>query len=381
MKKIVLTILSVLILLTLGYYFLNKEVDNTKVEKAITLEDKDVEKSIFKKYYSKAIKTVDKMSLEEKVGQLFLVRYEYDDTAYLSNFYPGGYILFAKDFENHTLDSIKSELKEVNEKSKYPLILGVDEEGGYVTRVSRFKNFREEKFKSPKEYYTEGGYPLLEKTEKEKATLLKEIGLNLNLAPVADISTNPNDFIYSRSFGEDALKTSEFVKNMVKYSNKNKINSCLKHFPGYGNNIDTHTGIAIDNRIYTEIEEGYLPFKSGIEENVPAVLISHNIINSIDNTYPSSLSKKVINELRDKLNFTGIIMTDDLAMDAVKSYVSEGRAATMAINAGCDMIITSDFMTMKNEVIESVKNKKIKESTLNKAVIRVMAWKYYSKIM
>lgn len=381
MKKIVLIILSILILLTLGYYFLDKEVDDTKVEKLITLEDKDVEKSIFKKYYSKAIKTVDKMSLEEKVGQLFLVRYEYDDTTYLSNFYPAGYILFAKDFENHTLESIKSELKEVNEKSKYPLILGVDEEGGYVTRVSRFKNFREEKFKSPKEYYTEGGYPLLEKTEKEKAALLKELGLNLNLAPVADISTNPNDFIYSRSFGEDALKTSEFVKNMVKYSNKNKINACLKHFPGYGNNVDTHTGIAIDNRSYTEIEEGYLPFKSGIEENVPAVLISHNIINSIDNTHPSSLSKKVIDELRDKLKFSGIIMTDDLAMDAVKSYVSEGRAATMAINAGNDMIITSDFMTMKNEVIESVKNKEIKESTLNKAVIRVMAWKYYSKIM
>lgn len=381
MKKIVLTILSILILLTLGYYFLNKEVDNTKVEKIITLEDKDVEKSIFKKYYSKAIKTVDKMSLEEKVGQLFLVRYEYDDTTYLSNFYPAGYILFAKDFENHTLESIKSELKEVNEKSKYPLILGVDEEGGYVTRVSRFKNFREEKFKSPKEYYTEGGYPLLEKTEEEKATLLKEIGLNLNLAPVADISTNPNDFIYSRSFGEDALKTSEFVKNMVKYSNKNKINACLKHFPGYGNNVDTHTGIAIDNRSYTEIEEGYLPFKSGIEEDVPAVLISHNIINSIDNTHPSSLSKKVIDELRDKLKFSGIIMTDDLAMDAVKSYVSEGRAATMAINAGNDMIITSDFMTMKNEIIESVKDKEIKKSTLNKAVIRVIAWKYYSKIM
>lgn len=382
MKKIVLTILSILILLTLGYYFLNKEVDDTKVEKIITLEDKDVEKSIFKKYYSKAIKTVDKMSLEEKVGQLFLVRYEYDDTTYLSDFYPAGYILFAKDFENHTLESIKSELKEVNEKSKYPLILGVDEEGGYVTRVSRFKNFREEKFKSPKEYYTEGGYPLLEKTEEEKATLLKEIGLNLNLAPVADISTNPNDFIYSRSFGEDALKTSEFVKNMVKYSNKNKINACLKHFPGYGNNKDTHTGIAIDERSYETFEnEDYLPFKAGIKENVPTILVSHNIVKVMDDKYPASLSKKVITELREKLKFSGIIMTDDLEMEAVKSYVTEGKAATMAINAGNDMIITSNFESMKDEVINSYNNKEITDETLNKAVIRIISWKYYSNIM
>ena len=169
---------------------------------------------------------------------------------------------------------------------------------------------------------------------------------------------------------------------MVSYANNNDINSCLKHFPGYGNNIDTHTGIAIDERSYDSFKENdFLPFEAGIEEGVPCVLIAHNVVKSMDPNYPASLSKKVINELRNTLNFTGIIMTDDLAMDAVKSYVEGGKAATLAINAGNDMIITSDFMTMYKEVLASVENKEITINTLNKAVIRIIAWKYYSGIM
>lgn len=386
MKKLLILIL-IIGLGVGGYFYFNQDIIskkevNKKNEKVITLKDEDIKNSIFKKYYNEAIKVVDKMTTEEKVGQLFLVRYAYEDTEYLCDFNPGGYILFAKDFENHNKESMKQELTGVNEKNKYPLILGVDEEGGFVTRVSRFSEFRSEKFKSPKEYYLEGGYELVEKIENEKAKLLKDLGLNLNLAPVADISTNENDFIYSRAFGKNAEETADFVSKMVSYANNNDINSCLKHFPGYGNNIDTHTGIAIDERSYDNFKNNdFLPFEAGIKENVPSILISHNIVKCMDSNYPASLSKKVINELRNTLNFTGIIMTDDLAMDAVKSYVEGGKAATLAINAGNDMIITSDFMTMYKEVLTSVENKEITINTLNKAVIRIIAWKYYSGIM
>ena len=384
MKKILL-ILLIICLGIGGYFYFNpsKELDNKKEEKkVITLKDEDVKASLFKKYYNKAIKTVDEMTLEEKVGQLFLVRYNYADTEYLSNFNPGGYILFAKDFENHTKESMRKELNEVNSKNKYPLILGVDEEGGFVTRVSRFSEFRSEKFKAPKDYYEEGGEILLEQTEEEKGKLLKNIGINLNLAPVADVSTNENDFIYNRTFGRNAVETSKLIKKMVSVANGVHINSCLKHFPGYGNNVDTHTGIAIDERDYESFKNNdFLPFEAGIKENVPSVLISHNVVKCMDDKYPASLSKNVINELRNTLKFTGIIMTDDLAMDAVKAYVEDGKAATLAINAGNDMIITSDFMTMYKEVLESVKNKEINIDTINKAVIRIIAWKYYSNIM
>ena len=385
MKKII-SLIIVIIILLVGFYIIEnkygllekKNLSSNKTKKKY----KEISDGIFKDYYKQAQDMVDEMTIEEKIGQLFLVRYEKNDTTYLNNFYPGGYILFAKDFNNHTKEQMAKELKDLQGISKYPLILGVDEEGGYVTRVSRYPAYRSEKFKSPRDYYLEGGYDLLEQTEKEKAELLKSIGLNLNLAPVADISTNEDDFIYIRTFGEDADKTSEYVTKMVGYANSNKINSTLKHFPGYGNNTDTHTGVAIDKREYSAFEENdYKPFEAGIKANVPSILISHNIVTCLDENTPSSLSSKVIGELRNKLGFTGIIMTDDLAMDAVKEYVDNGKAATMAINAGNDMIITSDFMSMKNELINSVKSKEISEDTINKAVTRVIAWKYYSGLL
>ena len=370
-SKIFLLLISITLLVACTTEQETKE--DKKEEKVI------VEKGIFKDYYKEARKVVETMTTKEKVGQLFLVRYNASDIEYLSNFYPGGYILFAKDFENHTKDSIKKEIDKDQSLNKYPLIMGVDEEGGFVTRVSRFTNFRGERFSSPRAYFDQGGYQLVEQTEKEKADLLKSIGINLNLAPVADISTDPNDFINNRAFGKGTAETSEFIKNMVGYANKNKINSCLKHFPGYGNNVDTHTGIAIDERSYDNfVNNDYKPFEAGIKEGVPSVLVSHNVIKAIDPDYPASLSKKVIDELRNKLDFSGIIMTDDLAMDAVKSYVEDGKAATLAINAGNDMIITSDFLTMKNEVIASVEDGTIKEETLDEAVTRIIAWKYYS---
>lgn len=384
-KKYLKSLLLVIIVIGVVFISYNEVLNNKNViENKINIMNNDEYKNIddykiFKKYYKKAVKTVKNMSLKEKVGQLFLVRYNKDDVEYLSNFYPGGYILFAKDFQNNTKEQMKKEIETDQKESKFPLIMAVDEEGGYVTRVSRFKQYRDEKFLSPRTYYNQGGYALVEQIEKEKATLLKDLGINLNLAPVSDISTSSNDFIYSRAFQGNTEDTSNFVKNMVKYANNNKINSCLKHFPGYGNNKDTHTGIAIDERSYEEIENNdYKPFIAGIEENVPSILVSHNIVKSIDSEYPASLSKKVNDELRNKLNYTGIIMTDDLAMDAVKEYVSNNTSATLAVNAGNDMIITSDFLTMKNEVLNSVEEGKIQEETIDNAVTRVIAWKYYS---
>jgi len=365
-----------------SYFLPVKETVNKINNKQDNLiKDKTIEKSIFKNSYQKARKIVSKMTIKEKVGQLFLVRYNYDDVNYLSNYYPGGYLLFAKDFENHTKKEMIDEINKVQSSSKYPLIMAVDEEGGFVTRISRFPAYRSEKFKSPRDYYQEGGFSLLEETEKEKAELLKELGLNLNLAPVADVSTNENDFIYSRSFGENATKTADYVKKMVEYANNNKIGSCLKHFPGYGNNVDTHTGIAIDERKYEDIKNNdYLPFEAGIKANVPFILVSHNIVKSIDEEYPASLSNKVINELRVNLGYTGIIITDDLAMDAVKEYVDNNNAATLAINSGNDMIITSDYVKMFNEVVSGLEDKTIREETINKAVLRIVAWKLENKL-
>ena len=384
MKKLIL-ILVLVGLIGVGIFSYKSFSDNSKNINSENIIDKKIvndeviikKKDLFEDYYDEALNMMETMSLEEKIGQLFLVRYDkYSAISEINNYYTGGYLLFAKDFNNHTKESISSEISNLQNNSKYPLIIAVDEEGGYVTRVSRYSNFRDEIFFAPKYYYELGGYELLSQIEDEKAKLLLSLGINLNLAPVADISVDPSDFIYNRSFGMDAVSTATFISNMVGYANNAGISSSLKHFPGYGNNVDTHTGIAIDNRSYEDfINNDFLPFKSGIENKIPTILVSHNIINCIDNSYPASLSEKVISELRNTLDFSGIVMTDDLAMDAVKSYVVDGKAATLAINAGNDLIITSDFVNMYNEVLTAVNNGEISLEKINNSVRRILAWK------
>ena len=383
MKKF---IISIIILLLVGvgvYLYFNNDNDIKNVTNKIKdtkkeIEFKDVSNSIFKDNYDKAYNKMKKMSIEEKVGQLFLVRYDNSMTSEYSKYFPSGYVLFSRDFNGQTKESIKEELDNID--SNIPLTFAVDEEGGFVTRVSRYINFRNDKFLSPRSYYDQGGYDLVKKMEKEKAELLLSIGINLNLAPVADVSTNPNDFIYNRSFGLNAEETSTFIKNMVEYSNEFGISSCLKHFPGYGNNVDTHTGSATDNRSYeTFTSSDYLPFIAGIKEKVPMILVSHNIVTSIDDEVPASLSIKIHEELRDKLKFSGIIITDDLDMSAIKDNYQDG--AVMAVNSNNDLIITSDFINDYNKVLFAYKNKIIDEKTIDRAVTRIIAWKYSYKIM
>ncbi len=367
----------VILLVVMFVFFISGNTKNKGNSPIDKIED-EVNLDLFGDYYPQAERIVNEMSLEEKVGQLFLVRHDSSTVLEeLDHYYPGGYIFFARDFEGEDKNSFRERINSYQKKSKVPLIVAVDEEGGSVTRVSRFSSFRTEKFLSPSAIYNEGGYELLEKTEEEKAKLLLSLGINLNLAPVADVSTNPEDYIYNRSFKMDAKKTSEYIKNMVEYANEAGISSSLKHFPGYGNNVDTHTGVAIDMRSYESfVDNDYLPFQSGIEARVPTILFSHNVIHCIDSEYPASLSLKMHKELREKLGFTGIIITDDLAMDAVKSYVEDSSAATLAVNSLNDIIITSDFITMYNEVLNHVKEGKIDMEKINMAAKRIIAWKY-----
>ena len=380
MKKILMILVSVLVIGCLVFIWkdelFGKKVDNNSSNLNDVKKD-NVSTELFGKYYDTASKIMKDMTLEEKIGQLFLVRYDKNlASSWVSDYYPGGFVMFAKDFANQTKDSIKEEIDNLQSISKIPLVIAVDEEGGYVTRVSRYSNFRDSKFLSPREYYDTGGEELLEKTEKEKATLLLSTGINLNLAPVADVSVNSNDFINNRTFNRDARDTAVLIGKMVNYANEVGISSSLKHFPGYGNNVDTHTGVAIDERSYENfLENDYLPFKEGIKNRVPTVLVSHNIINCIDSRYPATLSKKVITELREKLNFSGVVITDDLSMDAVNSYVEDGSAAVLAVNAGDDLIITSDFVKMYDEVYQAVTDKKIDIKTIDQAVKRNIAWK------
>lgn len=348
------------------------EANSTNTEK-----NEDVSNELFAQYYETAEKIMQDMSIEEKVGQMFLVRYPDSGVIeQIKNETPGGYILFGKDFDNETKESILEELTEEQEASKIGLIFGVDEEGGTVVRVSSHKAFRNSKFKSPQEIWKQGQLPAILEDSKEKSELLKSIGLNMNLAPVVDVPTKSSSFIYDRSYGRGAEKTATYTSELIKTMNEDNMISVMKHFPGYGDNEDTHTGIAVDERPYTTFETNdFLPFKSGIEAGGPCILVSHNIVKSMDENKPSSLSENVHKILREDLNFSGIVMTDDLAMDAVKSYVENGEAAVQAVLAGNDIIISSDFVSQKQEILKAIQEKKINEDIINKAVRRIISMK------
>lgn len=318
------------------------------------------------------------MTVEEKVGQMFFVRCP--DTGAVeavSQYKLGGYILFGRDFKDKTAEQVRNDISSYQSASGVPLLIGTDEEGGTVVRASSNPNLFSHRGLSPQVLFAEGGMDSIIQDARQKSVTLLGLGVNVNLAPVADVSTDPNDFIYDRSFGQDAQATAEYVSNVVKTMDAEGIGSVLKHFPGYGNNVDTHTGVAIDERPYETFQTSdYLPFTAGIQAGADAVLVSHNVMSCVDNQLPASLSPAVHNELHSTLGFQGVIMTDDLAMDAVAAYAGDQSPAVMAVKAGNDMIITTDFQTQIPEVVQAVKSGEIDEAQIDQSVTRILQWKY-----
>ncbi|SHO43455.1 glycoside hydrolase family 3 protein [Anaerocolumna xylanovorans] len=328
-------------------------------------------------YEARATEIASDMTLAEKVGQMFFVRLRKDTGIKdVSDYRLGGYILFGDDFKDETKTSIKKMLNSYQEASSIPMLIGVDEEGGTVNRLSKYSAFRSSPFESPIDLYKKGGFEAIQADTKEKADLLLSLGINVNLAPVSDVSTNPSDFIYKRSFGKDAKATANYVKTVVLEMKQDKIGSTLKHFPGYGNNVDTHTGVATDTRKYEQfVKNDFLPFEAGIKAGADSILVSHNIVTCLDKDHPASLSSAVHDVLRDTLGFEGVIMTDDLSMDAIKDYTSDDNAAVLAIKAGNDLLIASNFDTQIPAVLDALKKGTIKEERIDASVIRILIWK------
>ena len=323
------------------------------------------------------------MSLEEKVGQIFFVRCpERKAAEKIAEYHFGGVLLFTRDFQNSgggwlTVEAFVEKVAGFQEAASVPLLIGVDEEGGTVARASRNPNLFPEKFKSPQEVYANGGLETVARDAAAKSEGLLSYGINVNFAPVADVCVESGDFMYERSFGRDAEATAEFVRTVVMEMDLAGIGSVLKHFPGYGNNADTHTGIAIDERPYSQfLEEDFQPFRTGIEAGAGSVLVSHNIVTCMDENLPASLSGEVHRVLREELEFEGVILTDELAMDAVNGYARDGSAAVLAVLAGNDMIVTTDFEKQIPLVVDAVRTGLIDEEIIDTAVRRVLGWKY-----
>ena len=336
---------------------------------------------LFEDYYEKADNFIKNMTLEQKVSQMFFPQMTPDPSSHyedISTITPGGYLFFAYNFRGSETD-IKNYIYHMQSLSKkaieLPLGILVDEEGGIVTRVSYHQ--RDEPFPSPQSIYNESGIEGILKIDQEKRDLLRKFLVNVNLAPVADISYNPKDMIYKRTLGRNATTTADYIaKDVESYVNDN-FTCCAKHFPGYGNNSDSHIDVTRDNRSYeTFLNEDFLSFKAAIEKKIPMILVAHNIVKCKDPIYPASLSKTWNNILRNDLNFSGLILTDDLSMGAITKFKSNESVAVLAVKAGVDILLTSKYKTQRQEVIDAVKSGNISEDIINKACRRIIAWKF-----
>ena len=320
---------------------------------------------------------ISDMSLEQRVGQLFLARCNADTAAAdIRQYHLGGLVLFGSDFENQTPNSMRQTIAAYQNSAEKPLLIAVDEEGGDVTRISQFPAFRDRRFSSLRKRYDQGGLEGVLAEEEEKCRLLSDLGINVNLGPVCDITTEPEAFMYSRSLGQDAQTTAEVTASTVNLMNAFSIGSVLKHFPGYGNNVDTHTGIAVDTRALSELEERDLvPFTAGIQAGCGAVMVGHIIVEALDRELPASLSPAVHRYLREELGFSGVIMTDDLVMQAITDQYGAGEAAVMAVLAGNDLLCSTEYAVQYQAVLQAVLDGRIDIDVLNSALRNVLEWK------
>ena len=334
---------------------------------------------MFSEFYDMAYNKLKTLSLEEKIGQIFLVRVpSSNQISELQKYKFGGYLLFGRDFSDKTKKEVIDMIDGYQNSYKIPLLIAVDEEGGKVSRISSNKNLVKTPFKSPSELYKEGGMNLIREDTINKTEILEDLGINVNLAPVVDVATDPKSYMYDRTLKEDTKLTENYAKTVIEASLGSKVSYTLKHFPGYGNNADTHESATTDNRTYSKLfEDDIPPFKAGIKAGAEAVLVSHNTVPALDKNNPASLSASVHNVLRNELSFTGIIMTDDIDMAAI----TDKDSVKQAILSGNDLIIVTNYENAINNVKKYIQEGTLTESIIDKMAFRILAWKYYKGLM
>ncbi len=314
---------------------------------------------------------LEEMSLSEKVGQVILARYPSGAAEQMAQYKFGGYTLYAQDFNGETPTTISAELFKVSLENEIMPFFAVDEEGGNITRVSRYTAFSETRLPTVQGALKNG--MTVDEWTKQMAEVLKNAGINLNFAPVADVAESTSDYIYNRTVSLDADETGKVIAEIVTGMNKQGLMGCLKHFPGYGANVDTHTGVAVDTRTREDFEDkDFIPFEKGIEAGAPMVMVSHNIVEAFNSEVPASLAPEVHDLLRE-MEFNGIIITDDLGMDAITIYTDEPYVT--AFLAGNDMLCTSDGAETYKALYKAVLDGRITEERLDESVMRILSAK------
>lgn len=338
-----------------------------------------------------SVRSLSDMTLREKVGQLFIIRPESlervsggkvsmdDKMRKAFETYPvGGFALFAQNIQ--TPYQTRNFVLDLHSLADYPLIC-IDEEGGSVARIGRNSNFNVTTFTSMYDVGSTGDANRALSAGKTIGSYLVEYGFDIDFAPVADVFTNPaNTVIGKRSFSSDPEVAAAMVSSFLTGLKGEKVEGCLKHFPGHGDTkADSHYGYAETTRTWEEMLAcEMLPFRKGIEAGTRMIMTAHIGTPGVTGDgLPASLSPTIITgKLRGELKYDGIVITDAIEMGAITNQFSVAEATVRAIEAGVDIVLMpSDLNEAFTAVLDAVASGRITEKRIDESVTKIIQLK------
>ncbi|MBQ7486483.1 MAG: glycoside hydrolase family 3 protein [Clostridia bacterium] len=346
---------------------------------------------------------MEKMSLREKVGQLFVIRPDALDGKFqieqledinivgsveltqkmreAFETYPcGGFCLFRKNIVNpEQLHTLTTELHALGTDAP---LLAIDEEGGRVARIGNHPyGFDVPRIEPMEEIGSRGDPAKAYEAAYAIGQYLRDYGLDVDFAPVADLNTNPESpVIGNRAFGSDPVMAAKMVTQFLKGLEDAGITGCMKHFPGHGDaSADTHVGYAETLKTWDEIRAcEMIPFMAGIAAGCEMIMTAHISLPNVTGTEePSTVSRQILTEkLRGELGYTGLIVTDALAMRAIHEKYPSDEASIRCFLAGADIILMPyDYATAFDGVAAAVEDGRISMERLDESVYRILAFK------
>ena len=343
---------------------------------------------------------LEAMTLEEKVGQLFMVTpgtlglpqikapmdaITQEQLTQMENAireifakYPvGGIVQFAADL--YSPEQITAYNALLQRAAEIPLFLGIDEEGGTVARLANHSAFDLPQYQSAGAVGASGNPEDALKMGQTIGAYLGEYGFNMDFAPVADVNTNPNNpVIGNRSFSSDCNVAGQMAKAMAEGLEEQGIVPVFKHFPGHGDTAqDSHEEVAYSHKTLEELQAcEFIPF-SGLTEN-QCVMVGHIALPEVTGDMtPATLSSEIVTGLlREKLGFRGLILTDSMVMEAITDNYSSAEASLLALEAGCQIILQpADFPSAFDGIVEAVEAGTFPEEQLNAVVLQILRFK------
>ncbi len=344
---------------------------------------------------------LSKMTLREKVGQMFFVRMETLDTTIHWNTYAelqenpilevtqtmrkvnenypiGGLILYAWNMENETqLSKLISQIRALNGSP----LLCIDEEGGRVARIANNPNFDVKKYESMAAIGATGDPKNAYECGNTIGTYLKRYGFDIDFAPVADVNTNPENIIIGpRAFSDKPEVAAPMVTNYLQGLKDAGITGCIKHFPGHGDTkADTHFGYASTQKTWSEMLDcEMVTFKAGIQWGCQMIMTAHIGAPKVTGSdIPSTMSPIILQDkLRGELGYQNIIITDGMEMGAITQQYSSAEAAVGSIQAGVDIVLgPKNLVEAFDAVIDAVNKGVISEERINQSVRRILKLK------